>query len=247
MLDFDKFFHDADARLEALWTSLLAQSELARAIREGKINRTLYAIYMIETFHYTAHNARNQALVGVRDNSNPVYTKFCFEHASEEVGHEKMALHDLKSMGGFSDADLTIPRPLAETESLIAYLYWISVTGNPLQRLGYSYWAENCYQYINPLIDKLRSTLSLDPSQLTFFIAHSDIDSKHFDEIKTVIRRVCKSQQDLDDIAYVMEVTLALTGKMLDGVHKEYRALMEGMPSRYGFLRGLAQGDASHG
>lgn len=242
MLDFDTFFHTLDTRLETLWNDLLAQSRLAIVIREGKITKALYAIYMIETFHYTAHNARNQALVGVRDNSNPVYTKFCFEHASEEVGHEKMALHDLKSMAKFTDADLSIPRPLPETESLIAYLYWISATGNPLQRLGYSYWAENCYQYINPLIEKLRTTLTLTPSQLTFFIAHSDIDAAHFDEIKNVIRRVCKTQQDLDDIAYAMEVTLALTGNMLDGVHRAYQAFTDGTPGRYEFLRGLAQG-----
>ncbi len=246
MLDFEKFFADTDARIEAVWTALLGKSRLANAILDGKISKSLYAIYMLETFHYTAHNARNQALVGVRPDINPVYAKFCFEHASEEVGHERMALHDLKSIG-FALGDAAMPKPLPETECLIAYLYWISATGNPLQRLGYSYWAEDCYQYINPLIEKLRSTLSLEASQLTFFIAHSDIDAKHFDDIKQTIQRCCKTQQDLDDIAYTMEVTLNLTGKMLEGVYDEYLLLESGKPSRYAFLREAKLEHLSHG
>lgn len=235
MLDFEKFFTTTDTNLEKSWEQLLAKSRLTKAILSGEATKTLYAIYMLETFHYTAHNARNQALVGERDASNPVYTKFCFDHAAEEVGHEQMALHDLKKMG-FEGVEQNIPRPLPQTETLIAYIYWVSATGNPLQRLGYSYWAENCYRYINPVIDKLRITLSLTPGQLTFFIAHSDIDSKHFEEIKTVIERTCKSQKDLDDITAVASVTLDLTGKMLDGVFDEYVALESGRPSRYAFL-----------
>jgi thiaminase len=237
-LDFAKFFVTIDERIEVVWGNLLANSKLVQAIEEKKISPLLYAIYMVETYHYTSHNARNQALVGVRDASNPVYTKFCFEHASEEVGHERMALHDLKSLG-LNGLEEKLKKPLPETETLIAYLYWISATGNPLQRLGYSYWAESCYQYINPLINKLKDTLSLTPNQLTFFIAHSDIDADHFEDIKTIITRACKTQEDLDSILDVMETSLVLTGRMLDGVFNEYTKIKSGIPSRYDFLEDL--------
>jgi thiaminase len=88
-----------DRRIEKTWADILDNSRLVKAIREGSVSKALYAIYMIETFHYTAHNARNQGLVGVRHADNPVYAKFCFEHAAQEVGHEKMALHDVMSLG----------------------------------------------------------------------------------------------------------------------------------------------------
>lgn len=87
-----------DQRIEKAWADILDNSRLVKAIREGSVSRALYAIYMIETYHYTAHNARNQGLVGVRHADNPVYAKFCFEHAAQEVGHEKMALHDVMSL-----------------------------------------------------------------------------------------------------------------------------------------------------
>lgn len=227
-----------DERIENVWADILDNSRLVKAIRGGSVSKALYAIYMIETFHYTAHNARNQGLVGVRHADNPVYAKFCFEHAAQEVGHEKMALHDVMSLG-LKNEVFDIPTALPATEVLIAYLYWISFTGNPLQRLGYSYWAENAYQFINPLINGLSEKLSLKPAQLTFFIAHSDIDIEHFNEIKLILQRTCKDQSDWDAVATVMETSLRLTGNMLEAVYEQYEAWKKGLAPRYDFLHAL--------
>ncbi|QRX84055.1 iron-containing redox enzyme family protein [Glaciimonas sp. PAMC28666] len=241
LLDFDSFFQQLENKAGTVWNEILGKSQLIQAIEKGKITKAMYAIYMIETYHYTSHNARNQVMAGTRNDCSDVYTKFCYQHAAEEVGHEKLALHDLASIGlcDIKNAALSLQRPLLETESLIAYLYWISLTGNPLQRLGYSYWAESCYTYINPMVTKLRSALGLERSQMTFFIAHSDIDTQHFEDVKNVIRRTCKSQDDLNSIAYVMEVTLRMTGKMLDAVYGDYENLMAGKSSRSSFLSHL--------
>lgn len=234
-LDFDARLERLNERVASVWGEILASSRLVGAIRDGSIDKALYAIYMLETYHYTAHNARNQALVGVRHADHAPYAKFCFEHAAEEVGHERMALHDVMSIG-LKDHSFEIPKPLPATEILIAYLYWISFTGNPLQRLGYSYWAENAYVYINPLIERLRRLLDLQESQLTFFIAHSAIDADHFDEIKSIMRRTCKKDEDWADIERVMETSLRLTGAMLDAVHDEYVRYRNGTSARYAFL-----------
>lgn len=237
-LSFNQQLSLLDERVEKSWADILENSRLVKAIREGCVSRALYAIYMIETFHYTAHNARNQGLVGVRHADNPVYAKFCFEHAAQEVGHEKMALHDVMSLG-LKNEVFDIPSALPETEVLIAYLYWISFTGNPLQRLGYSYWAENAYQFINPLINSLSETLELKPAQLTFFVAHSDIDIEHFNEIKLMLQRTCKRQEDWDAIANVMETSLRLTGNMLEAVYQQFEDWQNGLAPRYDFLHAL--------
>lgn len=238
-LSFEQQLIQLDNRIEKAWAEILNGSRLVKAIREGRVSKALYAIYMIETSHYTAHNARNQGLVGVRHADNPVYAKFCFEHAAQEVGHEKMALHDVMSLG-LKNENFDIPPALPATEVLIAYLYWISFTGNPLQRLGYSYWAENAYQFITPLINKLSDTLLLKPAQLTFFVAHSDIDVEHFNEIKVILQRTCKRQCDWDAIANVMETSLRLTGNMLEAVYEQYEAWQNDLAPRYDFLHALA-------
>lgn len=219
-----------------LWQKILGNSSMARMVLSGEVDRKFCAMYLMETFHYTRHNARNQALVGVVANDIPdSYRRFCFHHAEEETGHENMALHDLLSSLGVHKKDITIPEPLPETEVLIAYLYWISSTGNPLRRLGYSFWAEACYEYINPMIEMIREKLDLRDDQMTFFRAHSDIDDEHAKEVERMLLHCCKTNKDWDDVQNVMKTSLELTANMVEGVVKAYLAAREG-DDRYNFL-----------
>lgn len=219
------------------WAGIFDQSKFVRTIQEGKVDKKLYALYMFETFHYTYHNARNQALVGVRlPEGYTQYQKFCFEHANEETGHELMALHDVLSALGTKQKPVNLPKPLPATEVLIGYLYWISVQGNPLQRLGYSFWAENSYAYINPLVEKIKTTLALKTSQMTFFIAHSAIDKDHAEEVQRMIVNHCKTDEDWADVTRVAETSLRLTGNMLEDVYWEHQKLIRGEAKGYEFL-----------
>lgn len=228
-----------DETLAATWQQVFARTRLIRAVERGEIDRRLYALYLFETYHYTLHNSRNQALVGVRAlEHNGTYLKFCFEHACEEVGHEQMALHDIRSLG-LAGGDFEIPAARAATEILIAYLYWISATGNPLRRLGYSFWAEGAYSYITPLVDRVQEVLGLADSQLTFFIAHARIDQEHAREVREMIAQHCKTAEDWAEVERVMVTTLRLTSGMMEEVFGEYERLMAGEPSDYHFLLAL--------
>lgn len=220
-----------------LWKKILSGSKFIKEIMDGNATKVLYAIYMIETFHYTKHNARNQALVGVRSqNVSDRYIAYCFHHANEETGHENMALRDIRSLG-FDVSLISQMRPLPATETLTAYLYWISVQGNPVQRLGYSFWAENVYSYIDPVLRALQETLGLQDSNLKFFIAHASIDQAHAEEVQRMILDNCKTDQDFGDVKYVLENTLSLTGRILDDVWDEYEKFRKNDSNRYEFLR----------
>lgn len=230
-------FDFLNSRLGKIWDEIFSRSMLIQAIHEERISKELFAIYMLETYQYTKHNPRNQALVGARNISIPhKYRSYCYKHAREETGHEEMALSDVRALG-FELPDVELLKPLPATETLIAYLYWISSQGNPVQRLGYSYWAENCYRYINPTIEQLSRVLSLQKNQLSFFIAHSSIDEKHAKEVTDMITLYCKSDDDYNDICRVMETSLYLTGKILSNVYVEYEQLLRGDISQYQFLR----------
>ena len=225
---------EIDQAIARKWDEVLSNSRLVHSIMSEGVRKELYALYMLETFHYTAHNARNQAAAGIQHAAhNAMYAKFCFEHAAEETGHEKMAVHDLRALGIPLD-EHTLPVPLPETETLIGYLYWISTTGNPYRRLGYSLWAESSYQYINPVVGKVQSTLGLTDSQLTFFRAHSEIDDEHAKQVRQIILRTCKKNEDWAAIKDVALTSLDLTGRMLEGVYNEYRQLQAGVSPRFG-------------
>ncbi|RKH65860.1 iron-containing redox enzyme family protein, partial [Corallococcus llansteffanensis] len=132
-----------------------------------------------------------------------------------------------------------IPPPLAATEVLTGYLYWISYQGNPLQRLGYSYWAESCYEYIRPLMGRVQKTLGLTAAQMTFFVAHADIDEDHSALVNEMIAKKCRTPEDWEDVARVMETSLRLTWRMMDEVVDAHARLLAGQSERGAFLKAL--------
>lgn len=233
--------NELESLVAAEWKSALAHPRLAGFFdtSAGK-DRTIVAIYLIQVYHYAFHTARNQALVGANlANMDTHYMQFCFEHALEETGHELMALHDLKSMGIVFQSRAEIPPPLPSTELLIAYLYFISTQGNPVQRLGYSYWSESSYSFIRAFMDMLIYTMNLDKSQMTFFYSHSHIDDKHAKDVVEILQKVCKTEQDWNQVKKVAKTTLSLTNTMFHETFEEFLKIQRGEASDYAFIKDL--------
>lgn len=155
------------------WQEILQQPQALQFSKSlmGK-DRRVYALYLTQVYHYAWHTARNQALVAVNPNTKDLrYIQFCLEHALEETGHELMALHDLRSMGiVINDPEKEMPPAMPPTQLLIAYLYRVAQHGNPVQRLGYSFWAETSYDYIGGFVDTMGENMELNKRQMTFFI-----------------------------------------------------------------------------
>ena len=209
--------------MNARWRDILG-APWSKAIEAGDFDESLYALYLLETYHRTRHNARCQTMVAVRDDfDNLDYTKYCLHHALEEAGHEQMALDDLEGLGYAISQPL--PWPLPATEVFIAYIYYISQFGPPLQRLGYTFWAENSNAYLDTLLKRARTHLSLTSSQMSFFQKHAVLDSGHGEEVEKIVSLVAKTDRDWQDIERGMDLSLQLTGRFLENVFECYRDL----------------------
>ena len=229
-----------EKKLAAQWTEIMDGSGLTQAILNGCSDRRLLALYLAQTYHYAGQSMQTQAIVGLRvGQKDHRYLKFCYKHASEEVGHELMALHDLKRMGVAADRVVNDP-PLAATDLLVAYLHGISSVGNPLQRLGYSYWAERWFHYAGPALEALLRNMRLKPEDVTFFTVHAKIDAKHSEEVEEIMRLTVKTEQDRRDIERVMGTSLRLMGGVLNEVYDTYARLQEGKAPEFDYLNVLA-------
>ena len=187
---------------------------------DGEIDqRELYKNTMVEIFHYTRHNAVNQAFAAWRASSpdQKHLLKFCFEHADEELGHEQMVTHDLERAGLLDEAMLEAD-PLPPTQAFIGYLYYVGLALGPIPRLGYSYWAENAYGFLDPILSRARTELDLGDQDMTFFVSHARVDVKHFEEVKEAVAENARTEDDWRGVMNVAATTLALTGAMLDSV-----------------------------
>ena len=234
------FLEKLEKEIAQTWKQILDNNRLSQLVMSQQFDIRLYALYLLETYHYTVHNSRNQALVGasLQPEADIHYLKFCFKHAYEEAGHELMALHDLKSLG-----NIVLPQPLPiameSTQTLISFLYHISKTGNLNGRLGYSLWAEDAYTFIAPLLDVVRTLLKLKPAQMTFLVEHSNIDAEHIVQVRKMIERVAATKDDHDAIRSVAIRSLQLTGLVLNEVADQYQQLVLGRSTKYAFLSSL--------
>ena len=232
-------FEKLQQRRDALWAEIIENADWSEFVMSGNYDRRFYGIFLIQTYHYVRHNPKHQALVATRNVEMPIpYAQFCYEHAEEETGHEMMAYNDLVNLG-LSDKRPTLPGPHPSTEVFIGYLYWVSSQGNPLRRLGYSFWAEDSYGYIAELMSKVKSTLGLDNSQMSFLVSHATIDEEHAKDIENMIHRFCKTEDDWQEVEKVLNTSLKLQSNMLDNVVQAYQALLDGTDSTYSFLNEL--------
>jgi len=192
-------------------------------LKEKKIDENLYSRLMIQIYHYVSHNARSQAVAAFNLPSHASgLQSFLYRHAIEELGHEKMVLRDLESVNLLDPLQLEQP-PLPPTNALIEYLYSIAIRYGAIARLGYSYWSESAYPYINDdLVGTIRRDLGLKDENLTFFITHSRIDEKHSAQVEAAIRKYCVEQENKILIKTVASTTLYLTGVILDAVAQNY-------------------------
>jgi len=180
------------------------------------VTPALYRDLMIEIYHYTKHNSRNQAATSMVEAPDGLL-KFAYQHAAEELGHERMVIHDLESLN-LLDKDLLQRKPLPATEALIGYLYYVAFKYGAIARLGYSFWAEDVYEQIDDALRKIRQDLSLADKNMTFFVAHAKIDEKHIDQVTDCIDRFAKTPAEQALVQQVAKTTIFLTGQLLEQV-----------------------------
>lgn len=199
------------------WRKIHASASWQR-IKRG-IDREFYVTLMKQVFHYTRYNAQNQALMAVRLTSDRLpLLKYCLHHAYTEAGHDLMVVKDLETIG-VPAAEVKNVRPLPETDAFVGYLFRLAER-DATARLGYSYWAEGCYPYLEDFVVGLRRDLKLKESQLSFLIAHSVIDKAHLEEVKDILATSCGDQPALQEgVVEVLETSLHLMKSIFDAVH----------------------------
>lgn len=216
------FIERLEAAVANEWENI-KEGRFWRRVMAEPVSVELYQSMLEQVYHYTRHNSINQAAAAYKTApERRRLLRFVYNHAREELGHEGMVINDLKSINRY-DEGFEQRQPLASTQALIAFLYQVALEHGAVARLGYSYWAETCYGHIDPLLGKFRQDLGLADRNLTFFVAHSEIDSKHAEEVNEAIRDCEPSPAEQDAILNVAVTTLYLTGQMLDQVEREFR------------------------
>jgi pyrroloquinoline quinone (PQQ) biosynthesis protein C len=212
-----ELFARLDARITELW-AIGRRGRFWTRVAAGGCSRELYRATLGQIYHYTRHNSLNQAVTALRADPEQLgLLRFVYSHAREELGHEQLVLHDLESLELLPEGRVKEPA-LPATDALIQYLYGVALREGPIPRLGYSYWAESVYGQIGPLLFEATRALGLTRRNLTFFAAHSEIDTRHAEQVRSAIRRAVKSPAQAEALERVAVTSLWLTLQMLEQV-----------------------------
>lgn len=201
--------------VDAEWAKI-KQGGFWRLVMNEPVTMELYRDVMLQVYHYSRHNSMNQAIAAFQPAPEGLL-KFVYKHAAEELGHERMVIHDLKSIEMFDEADLE-KAPLPATEALIGYLYAVSLRYGAVARLGYSFWAEGVYGHIAEPFGKIAKDLKLTSKSLTFFGAHAEADEAHIRQVTEAIEKFAVTEAEQAMVVKVARTTLFLTGQLIEQV-----------------------------
>ena len=214
------FVRDLRESMEAQWREI-KNGQFWHLVADRPVTRGLYRDMMLQVYHYSRHNSVNQAVAAFVPAPDGLL-RFVYRHALEELGHERMVVHDLRSIGLLDEADLAAP-PLPATEALIGYLYFVALRYGPVARLGYSFWAEDAHAHIGDALAKICVELRLTSKNVTFFGAHAEADVDHIRQLEEALEKYAVTPQDQELVTRVATTTLSLTGQLLEQVAQRHR------------------------
>lgn len=184
--------------------------------KKGELDIRHYKGYLHETYHHTGINPQIQAFSTLYFKNNPrAMVDLFFTHAKSEIGHDLLALNDLKELGVNPD-DVTKSKPLPATLALNAFVIYIVQFLNPIAYLGYLFHLEflptqNGKNYLGYL-----KSMGVKDSALGFLKEHTNIDVGHNNMMKKYLEELVSDKKDLEDIIYVARSTCVLHQKMME-------------------------------
>src|SRR5687768_11329678 len=163
---------------QAVQSTFLQSCALSR-VAHGNIGLSHYASYLRQVFHHTRENPQIQALATVyfRGHQRAAIKRF-FKHASSEIGHDQLALDDLRALGENGD-DLPMQNPLPETAALIAFPFYQIHNLNPVGYLGYLYFLEFLPTGSGGALMGALEGVGVPREAMSFLHDHSTIDIGH--------------------------------------------------------------------
>ena len=223
----DPHLQKFDSLISKEWKRIFNQKMSSKVYKIIKEKDTrLYAMYMTQVYYYAYHTPRSLAMAGANlVNEDTKLMQHFFEHGLEENGHDIMAFNDIKALGVPLKTRKDMPAVLPSTEVMIAYVKFLSLSNEPYRSLGYHYWIEQPYKYIEQFMQTIIGELNLKKSQFRFYSNHKRIDQGHGNDIKSILSYYCKTEQQWEAVYQVALTTMRLFEQIIIEILNEYEML----------------------
>ena len=196
-------------------------SPAMQRILTGDMTIEHYKAYLRQTYHYTRDNPQIQALATVYfHGADRHFVKIFYKHAISEIGHDELALNDLKSLGQDVDA-IRIENPLPETVALNGFVFYQIYNRNPIGYLGYLFFLEFLPTSSGAGYMQLLEKAGVPRSAMTFLLEHTHVDVYHNKLMERYVDGLIQIEADLQAVIYTMKGTGHLYAAMLEAAFKQ--------------------------
>lgn len=187
-----------------------------RRLQEGRMGVENYASYLRQVFHHTRENPQIQALATVyfRGSQRSAIKRF-FKHASSEIGHDQLALEDLRVLGADVDS-LPYENPLPETTALISFPFYQIHNLNPVGYLGYLFFLEFLPTGSGGIMMSALERVGVPREAMRFLHDHSTIDVGHNKMMESYAETLITTEREFKSVIYAMRCTAVLYARMVE-------------------------------
>ena len=197
------------------------QSPAMQKILSGNMSVQHYKSYLRQTYHYTRDNPQIQALATVYfRGTDRAFVKMFYKHAISEIGHDDLALNDLKMLGENTEHVRT-ENPLPATVALNAFVFYQIYNRNPIGYLGYLFFLEFLPTSSGAGYMQLLEQAGVPKEAMTFLLEHTHVDVYHNRLMEKYLEGLVQTEADLDAIIYTMRGTGVLYASILQAAFEQ--------------------------
>jgi pyrroloquinoline quinone (PQQ) biosynthesis protein C len=172
----------------------------ARRLFDGSIDAAGYASFLVQTYHYVRWTTPLLERAGRRMKQlrqHPELAELLLQKASEERGHERWLLADLKNLG-WSAERVGRSEVCRAVAAYVAWNRFTSEAGSPTAFLGTAYVLESlATQRAQTAVERLlaRRAIPHIGKALTFLRGHGEVDGGHVAELVTALRVLTQPEE----------------------------------------------------
>ncbi|MBS0367479.1 MAG: iron-containing redox enzyme family protein [Proteobacteria bacterium] len=192
-----------------------SNSRAMRLMRAGDITIEHYKSLLREIFHYAREDPQLQAQATVYfRGSDRECVKMFFKHATSEIGHDAMALDDLRTLG-VDISSIPTSNPLPATTALTAFPFYQIQYRQAVGYLGYLYFLEHMPTQQGATYAQVLGSIGVPREAMTFLLEHTSVDIAHNKLMSVYIEKLVRTRADADEVIYAMRVTGQLYAEMI--------------------------------
>lgn len=159
-------------------------------------NKTAYAHWLAQSHYFVCHSTRLLASAGARVAvGNEMLHKRMVAHIGEEIGHEKIAVNDIREMG----LSIQDHPEFAETKAFYQSQYFWIEHRAPIALMGYILFLEGLSITAGPGIYE-RISKAHGPKASVFLKVHATEDLDHVDEAFEALQNITPMEE-----SYIVE------------------------------------------